>query len=284
MAKRIRINWKQECVEKTFLEACVHEITVNGREGSSLKQASWKTVAENLKTQHNFIVEQRQMKNHYDFLKGKFAAWLKLKNKTGNVYDPVTNSFNLSEEEWQIEMKSNKYVEALRSVPLAFPELCCQLYEGSTSNGFDSWGPSSTLPHPSEEVNEHNLDGMDVECTQVDSPGKGVSEESSIRSQKKEKGEKRKHKATLESKLIEVGEDISKLAKMMIEKHTLSDDMNACLEKLETLGWDESDAKYETTLLLFGESADLRKLWVRLKPQNCEKWVKNAGAKYGLFN
>ncbi|KAF5754056.1 hypothetical protein HanXRQr2_Chr17g0786971 [Helianthus annuus] len=42
MAKRIRINWKQEGVEKTFLEACVHEITVNGREGSSLKQASWK--------------------------------------------------------------------------------------------------------------------------------------------------------------------------------------------------------------------------------------------------
>ncbi|KAJ0514263.1 putative Myb/SANT-like domain-containing protein [Helianthus annuus] len=156
MAKRIMINWKQEGVEKTFLEACVHQITVNGREGSSLKQASWKTVAENLKTQHNFIVEQRQMKNHYDFLKGKFAAWLKLKNKTGNVYDPVTNSFNLSEEEWQIEMK------------------------------------------------------------------------------------------------------------------------------LETLGWDESDAKYETALLLFGESADLRKLWVRLKPQNCEKWVKNAGAKYGL--
>ncbi|XP_035844562.1 uncharacterized protein LOC118491160 [Helianthus annuus] len=67
---------------------------------------------------------------------------------------------------------------------------------------------------------------------------------------------------------------------MMIEKHTLSDDMDACLEKSETLGWDESDAKYETALLLFGESADLRKLWVRLKPQNCEKWVKNAGAKY----
>ncbi|KAF5804910.1 hypothetical protein HanXRQr2_Chr05g0202711 [Helianthus annuus] len=87
-------------------------------------------------------------------------------------------------------MFSNKYVEALRSAPLAFPELCCQLYEGSTSNGFDSWGPSSTLPHPSEEVNEHNLDGMDVECTQVDSPGKGVSEESSIRSQKKKKKER----------------------------------------------------------------------------------------------
>ncbi|RAL37411.1 hypothetical protein DM860_000105 [Cuscuta australis] len=103
--KRMRINWKLEGVEKTFLEACIHEITINGREGNSLKQASWKSVAEKLKTQHNFIVDQRQMKNHFDFLKGKFAAWLKLKNKTGNVYDPLTNTFNLSEEEWQIEMK-----------------------------------------------------------------------------------------------------------------------------------------------------------------------------------
>ncbi|MFS7960369.1 putative Myb/SANT-like domain-containing protein [Helianthus anomalus] len=206
MAKRIRINWKQEGVEKTFLEACVHEITVNGHEGSSLKQASWKTVAENLKTQHNFIVEQRQMKNHYDFLKGKFAAWLKLKNKTGNVYDPVTNSFNLSEKEWQIEMKSNKYVEALRSAPLAFPELCCQLYEGSTSNGFDSWGPSSTLPHPSEEVKST------IWMVWMSNALKWIPQvKVLVRSQVSgppKKGEKRKHKATLESKLIEVVGDI----------------------------------------------------------------------------
>ncbi|KAI3693747.1 hypothetical protein L1987_76699 [Smallanthus sonchifolius] len=56
-------------------------------------------------------------------------------------------------------MKSNKYVEVLRSAPLSYPELCIQLFEGSTSNGFESWGPSSTLPHPSEEVFDHNLNG-----------------------------------------------------------------------------------------------------------------------------
>ncbi|VFQ69706.1 unnamed protein product [Cuscuta campestris] len=117
---------------------------------------------------------QKRMRINWK-LEGKFAAWLKLKNKTGNVYDPLTNTFNLSEEEWQIEMKCNKYVEALRSVLLAYPELCCQLYEGSTSNGFASWGPSSMLPHPSKEVYEHKLDDMDVvdvECTQMDSPDK----------------------------------------------------------------------------------------------------------------
>ncbi|XP_021986060.1 L10-interacting MYB domain-containing protein-like [Helianthus annuus] len=272
-----RISWKQESVDKTFLEACIVEVTLHGREGSSLKQSSWKNVAEKLKTEHNFIADQKQMKNRYDYLKSKFAAWSKLKNKTGNVYNPVTNTFNLSEEEWQLEIKSNKYVEALRSAPLSFPELCVQLFEGSTSNGFDSWGPSSTLPHPSEEVFDHNLNGIeDVECGQMEPPTQGATEEASGRSKKREK---RKDKATID----EVGDCITKVAKILIEKHNLSNDIDACMEKLETMGWGELDVKYQTALLLFGESADIRKVWLRLQPQSCELWVKNAGAKYGLI-
>ncbi|KAC9625054.1 hypothetical protein E3N88_45517 [Mikania micrantha] len=191
--KRLRINWRQEGVEKTFLESCVNEITIHRREGSSLKMVSWKNVAEKLKTEHNFIVDQKQMKNRYDYLKSKFAAWTKLKNKTGNVYNPVSNTFNLSEAEWQIEIKSNKYVEALRSAPLPYPEICIHLFEGSTSIGFDSWGPSSTLPHPVEEVSDYNLNGLEsIECTQIEPPTQGVSEESSGQSKKKEKNERLK--------------------------------------------------------------------------------------------
>ncbi|XP_076895531.1 uncharacterized protein LOC143548176 [Bidens hawaiensis] len=185
----------------------------------------------------------------------------------------------MSEEEWKIEIKTNNKVESLRSAPLLFPELCVQLFEGPTSNGFDSWEPSSTLPHPSEKVSDHNLNNLeDFECTQMDPPTQGVSEESSGRS----KG-KRKVKETFNSKLIEVGDHITKVANMLIEKHNLSNDMDACMEKLETMGWGEFDAKYQTALLLFGESADLRKVWLRLPPPICETWVKNAGAKYGLF-
>ncbi|KAD4981720.1 hypothetical protein E3N88_18391 [Mikania micrantha] len=35
-----------------------------------------------------------------------------------------------------------------------------------------------------------------------------------------------------------------KLAKMMIENHKASNDMEACMAKLGTMRWDESDAKY----------------------------------------
>ncbi|KAD6120380.1 hypothetical protein E3N88_11651 [Mikania micrantha] len=218
--KRSRISWKQEGVEKTFLEARVHELTLHGREGGSHKALSWKRVAE----------------------------------------------------------KSNKHAEALRSAPLAYPDLCIQLFEGSTSTGFDSWGASSTLPHPFEDVFEENLnDFEDIECTQMDPPLQGVSEEPLGHSKKEIK--KRKTKETMTSQIMEVGEHIKKLATMIIENYKASNDMEECMTKLGTMGCDESDAKYQTALMLFGESADIRKVWLQLQPQTCELWVKNAGLK-----
>ncbi|KAL8244660.1 hypothetical protein R6Q59_010918 [Mikania micrantha] len=71
---------------------------------------------------------------------------------------------------------------------------------------------------------------------------------------------------------------------MLIEKHNLDNDINACMEKLVTLGWEEFDAKYQTALLLFGESSDIRKVWLRLQPHTCELWVRNAGAKYVMVH
>lgn len=97
--KRTRVTWKQDCLVKSFLEACIHEVTTYGRFGSSLKATSWKAVADRLKTEHNFIVDQKQIKNQYNYLRGKYVVWVKLKNKTGNIYNPITNTFNLTDEE-----------------------------------------------------------------------------------------------------------------------------------------------------------------------------------------
>nr|GEZ77587.1 hypothetical protein [Tanacetum cinerariifolium] len=44
------------------------------------------------------------------------------------------------------------------------------------------------------------------------------------------------------------------------------------LAKLEA-----QDPMYDTGLLLFGQSADYRKLWLHLKPKSCGNWVKSVG-------
>ncbi|GJW51920.1 hypothetical protein Tco_0093271 [Tanacetum coccineum] len=74
----------------------------------------------------------------------------------------------------------------------------------------------------------------------------------------------------------------AKDASMTMEKNK-DDDIAACFEKLEKIGWGTEDPLYDTALLLFVEGAEYRKLWLLLKPESCGKWVKNAGSKLGLL-
>ncbi|XP_024960315.1 L10-interacting MYB domain-containing protein-like [Cynara cardunculus var. scolymus] len=149
--KRVRISWKDPYIVKTFLESCILEVRLNGKEGASLKALSWKKVVDTLKSTHNFVVDRKQMRNHFDFLKGKYGAWLKLKNKTGNVYDPSTNTFNLTPEEWELEIETNRYVESLRTTSLPYLDLCARLFEGDMSTGIGGHGPSSKDHLPTTE-------------------------------------------------------------------------------------------------------------------------------------
>ncbi|KAK9064947.1 hypothetical protein SSX86_016330 [Deinandra increscens subsp. villosa] len=261
--KKPRVSWKSEAVDKAFLEACLDEVTINGREGTSLKGCSWKVVGEKLKNEHNFIVDRAQMKNRYDYIKKKFVTWVKLRNKTGNLYNPVTNTFSMSDEEWVAEGK------------------------GVVSTGVHCWGPSSTIPHPAEEFSAHDMD--EDHCTQMETDAPHASDESSGRSKYHEGqgNSKRVRRNTFDDDLREVGKEIVNVAKMLVESERLNkekeDDVDACMEKLEKMEWGEGDPRYDTALLLFGESADLRKVWLRLKTSSCESWVRNAGRKYRLF-
>nr|GFC23214.1 putative reverse transcriptase domain-containing protein [Tanacetum cinerariifolium] len=70
-------------------------------------------------------------------------------------------------------------------------------------------------------------------------------------------------------------EGVSKMMRMLMEEK--KDDMGACIEKLYKIGWAAQDPMYDTALLLFGQSADYRKLWLHLKPESCGNWVKSVG-------
>ena len=69
-----------------------------GRNGGSLRKESWIKVAKNIHDVCRMNATQKQLKNH---LKAKYACWVYLKNKTGNLYNPETNTFNLTNEEWE---------------------------------------------------------------------------------------------------------------------------------------------------------------------------------------
>ncbi|XP_062118379.1 uncharacterized protein LOC133831997 [Humulus lupulus] len=135
-------------VVKTFLETCIQEVSLNGRLGSSLKPDSWNKVKQVLDTTHSFIATQKQMKNHFNYLKDKYQAWLPITKKTGNVYDHTTNTILMSNFEWDEYIKAHPKAKTLKSSLLPFPDLCKALFDGTTATGVYGWSPSSTTPRP----------------------------------------------------------------------------------------------------------------------------------------
>ncbi|KAL6578970.1 hypothetical protein OROMI_009186 [Orobanche minor] len=71
--RKPRSIWKDLNVDKMFLESCIYEVSMSGEEGGSLKPQSWKNVSNILKTTRNFTVDHKQMRNHWDYLKGKYG-------------------------------------------------------------------------------------------------------------------------------------------------------------------------------------------------------------------
>ena len=68
----------------------------------------------------------------------------------------------------------------------------------------------------------------------------------------------------------------------MLEKHGApTNDIDDCLKKLEELGWGEP--LHDIALFVLSESADYRKMWMRLEPANCEGWIRLTARKYGLL-
>ena len=92
-----------------FLETCIEEVTTSCRKGLSLHKESWARVGKIVNEKFNLNLNQRQLKNCHDNLKFKFTGWLYLKNKTGNLYNPQTNTFTLTDEEWA-DFKKYTYV------------------------------------------------------------------------------------------------------------------------------------------------------------------------------
>nr|GFB20394.1 L10-interacting MYB domain-containing protein-like [Tanacetum cinerariifolium] len=76
-------------------------------------------------------------------------------------------------------------------------------------------------------------------------------------------------------KLATLEEGVSKMMRMLMEE---KNDMGSCIEKLDKVGWAAQDPMYDTALLLFGQSANYRKLWLHLKPESCGNWVKSVGS------
>ncbi|XP_009625023.1 L10-interacting MYB domain-containing protein-like [Nicotiana tomentosiformis] len=278
-----RASWKNMDVVKTFLESYIQEISLNGRLGSSLKADSWNKVKLVLETSHNFSVTQKQMKNHYDYLKEKYQAWLPITKKTSNIYDLVTNTILMSNSEWDEYVKAHPKAKALKTSPLPFPDLCTKLFEGSIATGVHGWSPSCTYPRPgvssvSTTIDVDTLDSVeDLVGNKNDGAPTDYPSQSSVLIEKKPL-EKKKKSA---SSQLDIEEKMS-IALELLVKNNSGPDVEECMEKLEKLGWEEP--LYSATVSILCEGDSYRKAWMNItEVDKLENWIKAMGKKMRLL-
>ncbi|XP_076881141.1 uncharacterized protein LOC143529183 [Bidens hawaiensis] len=116
-------QWSNEHL-KCLLDTSIEEVNKVGRKGLSLQKDSWNNLGRVLKEKFGLELNQKQMKNVCDNLKAKYIGWVYLKNKTGNLYNAQTNTFTLTNEEYEEFKKGHPKAASLKTTPLSFPDLC----------------------------------------------------------------------------------------------------------------------------------------------------------------
>ncbi|KAF7143180.1 hypothetical protein RHSIM_Rhsim05G0210200 [Rhododendron simsii] len=195
-----RANWKDPELYKLFIDLCLKESTENGKNGGSLKKESWDRILIALNKEKGLNLTQKQVKNQWDFLKSKYGEWSKIVSKTGNGYDPVTNTVNWSTEEWSEYIQANTNAKQFRYTGLQYSNELKALFDGVRATGRFSWGPSKEgFPTDGTQSQSPTYINLDIGSLETPSSPNGDVEKHGNKRQKKNKSSDDLDKQLLEA-------------------------------------------------------------------------------------
>ncbi|KAM3305766.1 hypothetical protein P3S67_012633 [Capsicum chacoense] len=171
--------------------------------------------------------------------------------------------------------------KVLKRSPLAIPELCTTLFEGSTGTCVHGWSSSCTTPRPGAPSASTNIDLVDLQDLVDEKNDEAFNDfpsQSSISIEKK--NWERKEKKT--SSQFEIDEKISTALELLINKNS-APEVEECMEKLDGLGW--GDSLYSATVSILCEGDSYQKARIKLtETDKLENWIKVMGKKWVFFN
>ncbi|KAL5728701.1 hypothetical protein ACHQM5_001752 [Ranunculus cassubicifolius] len=138
---------------KDFIDLCVEEFSLYGYLGTSLKQHSWDRVIEQMGKKYNAQYTQRQMKQKWDYLRGKYQAWTVLEKRTGNFYNPETSTFDFPDHTWDDIIKSHPLTSQFRHSPLEHKDLLRTLFLSTLAGGDSVFCPKHSIPEKNPRSN-----------------------------------------------------------------------------------------------------------------------------------
>ncbi|KAK3205327.1 hypothetical protein Dsin_019373 [Dipteronia sinensis] len=121
MTQFSRVNWSDALPRKHFIDLCLYEANSGFRSGATLKPSAWTRIAEGFEKTIGKRLNQKQLKNGWDYMKRQYQTWTKLTNTTGHGY-------NLNHPD----------AKQFRYKPLPHCEELEQLFDGVLATGIEN--------------------------------------------------------------------------------------------------------------------------------------------------
>lgn len=91
---------------KIFVNLCLEQTFEGNKPGTHFTKLGWRNIVESFYEKTGLSYGKTQMKNHWDVTKAQWKAWVKLIGDSDMKWDPISNKFGASEEDWA------KYIQA----------------------------------------------------------------------------------------------------------------------------------------------------------------------------
>ncbi|XP_023758014.1 uncharacterized protein LOC111906492 [Lactuca sativa] len=239
------------------------------------------------------------MKNAYDNLKAKYTGWVYLKNKTGNIYNSQTNTFNLTAEEWDDFKKGHPKAASLRTIPLPFPDLCAHLFDGNSATGnFRSYSTQSSSVAGASSCHLPPLQITATPFHAIDDDGDDTFHHEPPPSAASPSGNPNKRakpstpippsaspSASSPDGTSITGDDLALEMKKALQSLTKGYTIPQCLEKLEVLQLGPTDPLRFVAYHIFGGTMNMREMWMHLPdvPEILRGWLEMTGTSLGVL-
>ncbi|GJX29489.1 Myb/SANT-like domain, harbinger transposase-derived nuclease domain protein [Tanacetum coccineum] len=258
--------WSDEMI-KVLLDKCIEEMNSTGRNGASLHKQSWARLGRVFKEKFNIDFNQKDIKNGFDNLKAKYVGWLYLKNKTGNLYNPDTKMFNLTQEEWedfkQVYVRLGRLRLCLRHRHLGHQHLghrhLGHRHLGHRLLRGTCWSHSILTDDP-----------VVVAVDDDDDDDDGNSRAHKIHDEVRPKKKAKTFCVTMDDLMVDM-----QSALRHIVGTTDGPTTEQCYEKLKLAGLRSTDPVFLAAFNIFGQSRQMREAWMTLpsEPDVLKGWI-----------
>lgn len=104
--------WESD-YHRVFLDLCIEQTMLGNKPGTHFSKEGWRNILKSFREETGATYDRMQLKNHWDTMSRQWKIWRKLVQTSYMNWDPETNTFGASDEEWAYYLRVVKSFERI---------------------------------------------------------------------------------------------------------------------------------------------------------------------------